>query len=367
MNLKVGLVAGCPYPVPQGSQIFIKENALALKRLGNEIHLIVYGYGTGATNEDIYIHRAPNPLSYHRTSSGPSIKKVFLDLMMIKTLKDVCKTHDIQVIFAHNYEGLLISLISGFRPIIYHAHNAMSDELPYYFNRFPNSLRTIGDILDKTLPKKADFIVVPHEKLAAHLILRGCKKSKVKVIPPPIDVSEFAVSKVNKDKIPPIIYTGNLDKYQNIKLLLKAFHRVKNEIKESRLIIGTHEEVKIDGVETIPVKNIDSLKRLLADDSIIAIPRVSWSGYPIKILNAMACAKPIVCCKGSAYGIKNGVNGLIVENDDEKEFAKALITLLREPELREKLGKEARSTVEKVNNPQTIGEQLQSLALLCVN
>lgn len=366
MSLRLALVAGCPYPVPQGSQVFIKENALALRKMGNDVHLIVYGYGTGPTNEDINIHRTPNLVNYRNTASGPSIKKAILDLIMTKTVREVCRTYQIQVLFAHNYEGLLIALLSGFRPIIYHAHNAMSDELPYYFNRFTNTIRSLGKILDKTLPQKADYVVVPHEKLAAHLILRGCKKSKVRVIPPPIDVSNFPISKINREKVPPILYTGNLDKYQNLDLLFRAFKKVKKEIKEARLIIGTYHEIQIEDAEVVSVKNFDSLRKLLSEDSIMAIPRISWSGYPVKMLNAMASGKPIVCCKGSAYGITSGENGIIVPNNDENEFAKALITLIKEPELREKLGKKARETVEKVHNPQIVGEQLDSLAHFCI-
>lgn len=371
MSLRVGLVAGCPYPVPQGSQVFIKENALALKRTGNEVHLIVYGYGTGLPDDNIYIHRSPNPVNYQRTSSGPSFKKVILDLTMIRTLRNVCNKYNIQVLFAHNYEGLLVSILSGFRPIIYHAHNVMSDELPYYFSKYHNFIRYLGKFLDETLPKKADYLVVPHEKLAGYLILRGCKKSKVKIIPPPIDVSEFAISKIDSGKTPPILYTGNLDKYQNIELLINAFHKVKREVKDARLIIATHEkvkeEIKIEGVEITLLNDFDSLKKILAEDSVVAIPRVSWSGYPIKILNAMASGKAIVCCKGSAYGIKNGETGIVVEDNCEEKFAEALIKLLKEPDLREKLGKKARETIEKVNHPQKIGEQLQSLALSCIS
>ncbi len=366
ITMKIGFVAGCPYPVPQGSQAFIRENALTLKKRGHEIHLIVYGHGVGQITDDFIIHRSPNLPGVQKISAGPSLKKICLDLLMVKTLKDVCKKHQLQVLFAHNYEGLLISLLAGIRPIIYHAHNVMSDELPYYFNSKGNFFGVLGNFLDTNFPKRANYIIVPHERLAGNLILKGCKKEKIRVIPPPIDIDYFPVSKIKKEALPSILYTGNLDKYQNIEFLFKVVKRVRETIPETRFVIGTFEKINIPDAEVIHIGTFDSLKKLLEEDSIMAIPRTSWSGYPIKLLNGMASAKPVVCCEGSAYGIKHGFNGLIVANNDEDSFANSLVTLMTNPRLREELGKNARETIEKYNNPEIIGKALEDLALKCI-
>ncbi|MGC8737354.1 MAG: glycosyltransferase family 4 protein [Candidatus Hydrogenedens sp.] len=366
MSLKIAFVAGCPYPVPQGSQAFIRENALALQKRGHDIHLIVYGYGTNHSTDNFQIHRCPNILGENRTSAGPSIKKIWLDLLMVKTVQKVCHEQKIQVLFAHNYEGLIIALLSGFRPVIYHAHNAMSDELPYYFNRGKNFFALLGKYIDMKFPQKANYIITPHERLGANLLLKGIKKEKLCIIPPPVDSISFPVSQIQKDILPPILYTGNLDQYQNLDFLFHVIDRVRKEIPETRLIIGTFEKQKIQGAELVHIGTFDSLKKLLKEDSIMAIPRVSWSGYPIKLLNAMASGKPIVCCESSAYGIQNGFNGIVVPDNDIESFAQSLITLMKTPSLREELGKNARNTIQVKHNPEIIGKTLEDLCLLCI-
>ncbi len=363
MSLRIALVAGCPYPVPQGSQAFIRENALALQKRGHDVHLIVYGYGTSPSLDSFHIHRCPNIPGENKTSAGPSIKKIWLDLLMVKTVKKVCREQNIQIVFAHNYEGLIISVLSGFRPIIYHAHNAMSDELPYYFQKGKMLFHLLGKYIDKKFPQKADYIIAPHERLGAHLLLKGIKKDKLQVIPPPIDLTFFPVSQIKKDTIPPILYTGNLDKYQNLDFLFRVVEQVRKEIPETRFIIGTFEKQEIEGAETVHIGTFDSLKKLLEEDSIMAVPRTSWSGYPIKLLNAMASGKPVVCCEGSAYGIKNGFNGMVVPNNDEEGFTNCLITLMKNPSLREELGKHARETIQTKHNPEIIGKALEDLCL----
>ncbi len=366
MSLKIAFVAGCPYPVPQGSQAFIRENALALRQRGHEIHLIVYGYGTNHSTDNFQIHRGPNIPGENRTSAGPSIKKIWLDLLMVKTVQRVCRERNIQILFAHNYEGLIIALMSGIRPVIYHAHNAMSDELPYYFDRGKDFFHLLGRYMDRKFPQKADYIVTPHERLGANLLLKGIKKEKLRIIPPPIDSASFPISQVKKDTLPPILYTGNLDPYQNLDFLFQVIERVRKEIPKTRLIIGTFEKQKIQGAEVVHIGTFDSLKKLLEEDSIMAIPRVSWSGYPIKLLNAMASGKPIVCCESSAYGIKNGFNGMVVPDNDLENFAQSLITLIRTPSLREELGKNARDTIQTQHNPEIVGKALEDLCFLCI-
>ncbi len=366
MSLKIALVAGCPYPVPQGSQAFIRENALALQKRGHDVHLIVYGYGVSPSVDNFKIHRCPNIPGENRTSAGPSLKKIWLDLLMVKTVKRVCREQSIQVLFAHNYEGLIIALLSGFRPIIYHAHNAMSDELPYYFNRGKNFFYLLGNYIDKKFPTKADCIITPHERLGANLILKGIKKEKLCIIPPPVDSASFPISQIKKDVIPPILYTGNLDKYQNLDFLFRVIEQVRKYIPEARLIIGTFEKKEIQGAEVVHIGTFDSLKKLLEEDSIMAIPRVSWSGYPIKILNAMASSKPVVCCEGISYGIRNGFNGIVVPNNDEEAFTQALITLMKTPSLREEIGKNARETIRTKHNPEIIGKALEDLCFSCI-
>jgi len=60
---------------------------------------------------------------------------------------------------------------------------------------------------------------------------------------------------------------------------------------------------------------------------------------------AMACAKPIVSTNNPL--IEDGVTGFVVPSDNILEFANAIITLIRNPELRKKMGRKARQVSEE--------------------
>ena len=358
--LRIACVGACPYPVPQGSQVFLRSNALALQQRGHHVCLVVYGYGEGKDRSGLPVYRCRRIPGDGKTQAGPSLAKPFLDLALVFTLRKVIQQEKIDVVIAHNYEGLLVALLAGKRPIIYHAHNAMTDELPYYF-RFKGLAAQLGRWLDHTFPKQADRIVVPHARLAGHLIVRGCAREKVVVIPPPVDGSEFSPGEVSKD-LPPVLYTGNLDAYQNLELLQAAMALVRKKYPEAVLKIATAESGTVAQAEMVNTKGFDALQRVLAEDAVLAVPRVSWSGYPIKLMNAMAAGKAIVACKSAAYPLSDGDTGLIVADNDARAFADALLQLMENAKLRQRLGQAARAQVETEYHPDTVGAALEGVA-----
>ena len=109
--------------------------------------------------------------------------------------------------------------------------------------------------------------------------------------------------------------------------------------------------------------DFDALRPLLAEDSVFAVPRVSWSGYPIKLLNAMAAGKAIVACESAAYPLLDRVSGLIVPDNDAAAFAEALHELVTNPKLRAELGRNARETILAEHRPDLVAEQIETLDL----
>ncbi|MCH8204713.1 MAG: glycosyltransferase family 4 protein [Candidatus Hydrogenedentes bacterium] len=361
--LKVAVVGACPYPVPQGSQIYLRNTALAIETAGHEAHLVVYGHGLGEDSSGLNIHRGAKFPGARKTAAGPSFAKPILDVALVHTLRRVVSREEIDIVDAHNYEGLLVALAARKRPILYHAHNAMADELPYYFSN-PDYAATLGAWLDKTFPKRADHIVAPHETLKEYLVTMGCSKDRISVIPPWIEVQDFeAAAPERKDAA--VLYTGNLDDYQNVELLFPVMERVEAEVPGTQLVIATSSDRIIEEARMVHSQDFAAIRRELARDVIFACPRTSWSGYPIKLLNAMASGLAIVCCESSAHPITHQYNGLIVPDNDVEAFAASILRLMKDPYLRRNLGANARKTVEEKHVRRVAAKALgEVLALL---
>lgn len=360
MKLRIAMVGACPYPVPQGSQVLLRNTALALASRGHDVELVVYSHGIGEDNSGLTVHRCGGAPSWfpgaRKTDAGPSFAKSILDIMLAKTLSRVVNERDIDVVCAHNYEALAVALMCRRRPIVYFAHNAMVDELPHFI---PGS-RRLGRLMDRTLPRRTDRVIAPHSALATYLIACGCPMGRVVCVPPCIEVERFERG-IIRDCIPPVVYTGNLDRYQNLDLLMEAMKVVRERIPEARLVVATARETTIVGAEVVLTPDFDSLKRVLSEDCVVACPRVSWSGYPMKLLNIMASGRAAVACQSAAYPIDHEGNGLIVADNDVKGFAGALARLMEDPATRARLGREARAKAASCFSLDAVGKELEQV------
>lgn len=354
--LRVAMAGACPFPVPQGSQAHLADTARAVQALGHAVTLAVYGYGLGDVPVDLTVARAWSPSRRGRTRAGPGLLKPVHDLALTRLLRTM---PPVDLMHAHNYEALLCAVAAGRRPIVYQAHNALADELPYYFGGAAWA-RRLGAWLDRTFPRRAEAIIVPHARLGAYLEACGCESARIAVIPPALDAALFAPA-AHTDATPPVLYTGNLDAYQNLPLLRDAMARVRNTLPETRWIMATADRGGFPEAETLPVHDAAGLRAVLARPAILAFPRVSWSGYPIKLLNAMAAAQPIVACASAAPGLTHDETALLVPDDDPEAFAEALLRLLRDPDLRRKLGQAARERLVERHAPGSIARAIEGV------
>ena len=352
--LNVAVVGACPFPVPQGSQVFLGDCASMIRDAGHATHLVVYGYGTGPDPQGVKVHRAWNPPWASRTVAGPSWAKPLQDAALGRRLRDVVRREQIDIVDAHNYEALMVAVLAGTRPNVYHAHNAMADELPHFVGGRAGA--ALGGWLDRTWPRRADWVIAPHARLRDYLIECGCAAERVAVIPPPVDAGLFRPVEERVAQ-PPALYAGNCDAYQNLGMLDAAMERVRREIPSAELRIATAAgRIPIAGT-VVPTPDAASLRAVLREDAVFVCPRVSWSGYPIKLLNAMAAGQAIVCCAGSAHPLTDEHNGLVVPDNDTAAFAQAALRLLGDTELRCRLGENARRTVERSHARGDIGRR----------
>lgn len=355
----VAMVASGPFPSPRGSQVLVRDLARALARLGHEVHVVAYSSADAAGDQipGVRIHRTPRLLGGGR-SFGPRPWRLALNLALLRTLHRVVRRHAIDIIHAHNYEapllGYLVRGVCGV-PVVYHGHNVMGDELRRYFAR-PSARRLagyFGRVLDRTVPRRADYVVALSEAMADHLRANGVAAERLQVIPPGITWPEATEAGAPGDRFAGarvIAYCGNLDPYQEIPTLLRAMPEVLREEPEALLVIASHvadaglrasiERLRLGGRVRLEVcDGFEPVRRLLARADVVVCPRTSWSGFPIKLLNYMAAGRPIVAAAGAARALGDGPM-VVVPDGDEAALAGAIVATLRDPAASARLGRE---------------------------
>jgi glycosyltransferase involved in cell wall biosynthesis len=77
---------------------------------------------------------------------------------------------------------------------------------------------------------------------------------------------------------------------------------------------------------------------------ICVLPVRTGGGVPRALLEAAACARPLVVTDvpGCRHFVRDGIEGLVVRREDPAALAAALDLLARDPEMRQRMGEAAR-------------------------
>jgi glycosyltransferase involved in cell wall biosynthesis len=173
--VKIAMVGACPFPCPRGTPIRILRLAEALAGRGHEVHVVTYHLAVGEAPPCLHVHRIPRIATYRRLAPGPSYQMLLvLDPLLTAKLRAVIRRHDIDVIHAHHYEGLVTGAIargSARLPLIYDAHTLLGPELSTYALGLPAWLvGRFGRGLDRVLPRLADRSIAVSEAIARSLV-----------------------------------------------------------------------------------------------------------------------------------------------------------------------------------------------------
>jgi glycosyltransferase involved in cell wall biosynthesis len=146
-----------------------------------------------------------------------------------------------------------------------------------------------------------------------------------------------------------IIGVGRLERQKRFDILLKAFELTIKEVNSARLIIlgqGNLEKelkklavnLKIDSQVYFGGFQANSYAWL--SKAALFVLSSDYEGFPMSILEAMACGIPVIssdCLTGPNEIIVNGENGILVPPDDVGALAKKMLILMKDPLLRNKL------------------------------
>ena len=122
--------------------------------------------------------------------------------------------------------------------------------------------------------------------------------------------------------------------------LVDEDHPLHDARKMARAL-GIEDRLTITGrVET------DTLVRLYRRASIVAVPSL-YEGFGLPATEAMACGTPVVASAAGALPevMETGGGGILVPPADPDALAKAIATLLEQPEARARLGAQARPRI----------------------
>lgn len=336
-------------------RVMIELSKQFLAKPGTEVHLVLLGkskkfyqipFGITLTepnfsfNDGSWLVHALRTLKYFRKT--------------IKTFKP-----DVILSFGEIWNNFVLLSLIGLK-------------IPIFVSDRCNPQKSIGllhDTLRRVLYKRAAGVIAQTEK--AKQIFDDMKLNPViKVIGNP--VRNMYNPGIKKEKI--VLSVGRLIKSKNFDRLIEVFYSI-NDPEWQLIIIGgdvkggnnrgmLREKVSgLNGTDRIKLLGqISNVEEYYNKASIFAFMSVS-EGFPNVVGEAMSVGLAVVaydCVAGPSDMIEDGINGYLINEDDEVVFSEKLKELMKNEELRDKFGSKARESILKYSAP-SIGEKFYNL------
>jgi len=367
----IAMIAPCPFPANYGTPGAIREMCQTLSERGHQVHVITYPFGEDLPVGAAKLWRPWYWSKSNRLHAGPSCKKILLDLFLLIKVLRVIRSEKIDLIHGHNYEGALIGYVAKLftgKPLVYNAVNLMADELPTYgFIRPAFLAGPISRFLDRIVTKIPDYFITVTNELREALKKGGAPADRITFIACGVKTAMFDNSdatalraRYDIGQRPVVMYAGINSPFQRIDHLLRAFSLTLQAEPNALLMVvsplkhdpdlpanrALGESLGIgQSVKWIEGQTLAELPDYLAMATVTAISRPEVPGHPIKLLNYMAAAKPIVCFEGAAKGVRHMKEALVVPDHDWQALGNGIVSLMRNPELAARLGKRAKEMV----------------------
>ena len=363
--MKIALVCPASLPATQfGGIVFLAVDlAREFGELGHDVTIYTtdldFSNGSNKFNKKLPRLEKIGKYRINRTHVWFSFKLFFVNSSMSKQIeKD--KPDVIHTIGLRSYQSIVAWRTSKKLkiPLIISDQGGLTTHP--FFNESGLLLKILYRVQNyfiKKIIKHATTISVANEYEKA-IFLDLDKKSKVQIIRNGVNL-ETLVSKVNfkeKYKINSkfILFVGRFSKSKGIENLINALNIIKNEkiISDVRLVImGVNfgfEQKMEELVERFDLsEKIMIIKNPPREDVISAygeseflILPSQWELSPLVPLESFAFKKPVISTRshGIPFTVKDDKTGILVEPENSEELSKAIIKLLQDDNLRERLG-----------------------------
>lgn len=246
-SLRVLMVAPQPFFRPRGTPVSVLHRIRGLQALGHRVDLHTYPFGTDPELPDLRIHRSRRPPFVRDVGIGPSVAKALLDLPLFAAVRRAAASDRYNLIHTHEEAGFLGAVLSrryGL-PHVYDMHSSLPQQF-WNFGRF--NWRIVVGLFRRlegfALAHSVGVITVyPH--LRDQVETRGFRGPLALLEntldfqrpEPRSDRTARMRTRLGLEGAPVAVYTGTLETYQGLDLLVAAARFLKRTRPEVRIVV----------------------------------------------------------------------------------------------------------------------------------
>ena len=219
-------------------------------------------------------------------------------------------------------------------------------------------------VMDERLVRKFDrFVVLTEEDREMWGEMPG-----IRVIP---NAANFIADKHSDCSAKRVIAVGRLDYQKSFDRLILVWEKVHQQMPDWRLDIfgqGEWQEMLQGMIDERGLQDCVKLNGSTKDigkeyaESSMLVMSSHYEGFPMVMIEAMACGLPAVCFDfkcGPRDIIQPEENGMIVPDGDIDGLAEAMIRLMKDEELRKRMGENAKKVVETYSEEKVMSKWIK--------
>jgi glycosyltransferase involved in cell wall biosynthesis len=239
----------------------------------------------------------------------------------------------------------------------------------------------------KFVIRQATKVIVANE-YEKQIFTKFCNESKITIVRNGIDLDDLHVSSDNfktkyNIKTNFILFVGRFNKVKGIDILLQAASSIKHILQESKtqlVVMGVDfgfesemyriiKDMKLDDVIKV-IKNpprVDVISAY-AECEFLVLPS-RWELSPLTPLEGFAFKKTVISTNthGTPFTITNGENGVLVESENFRSLASAIVDLLSNRKKCTEYGLAGYRLVQQTCNAKTMAENTLNIYKQVIN
>jgi len=362
-----------------GMNVYVHQLTRTLGKLGVRVDVFT-------RSQDEHVPHVLHDLGYHNRvvhiPAGPEVPLPKAELeryipKFVQGIKSFAESKNIHYDLIHSHywmSGLAAIELSQTWNIpflhMFHTLVLMKNRIAQTPQEMEGEYRILGE---KKVISKANRIIAATLAEKSQLeFLYKAPSSKISVIPPGVDTRHFYPIPKDEAKevvgVPEdshtILFVGRIEPLKGIDKLIQAISIIQNngELRccpHNLVIIGGEPNAKSeemnaemarlqDMVEDLGIENFviflgkqdqQLLPYYYSASEIVVMPS-HYESFGMVALEAMACGTPVVASQvgGLAFLVRDGETGFVVPGNDVQMLAKRIVELIKDKDLRNKLG-----------------------------
>lgn len=287
-------------------------------------------------------------VSFDEIEHSMSFKRLLGAVKRMFSIRSYIKSLDLDVLIGMSFSMTWYAVFATFFTKTKSVGTERNNPYKYKSTKFNTILRKVfyklcnGYIFQT---KKSAFFFTDKLRATDSVIPNAIFNEKIYELSPPD----------SREKI--ICAVGRLTVQKRFDLLIDAFSQIKDKIPEYNLIIFGEGELrenlekqikslKLQERIFLPGKNPDAVR--IVNKSSVFVLSSDLEGMPNALMEAMAMGVPCIstrCDMGPEELINNNENGILTKVGDSSEIAKAILTIINNPDFSEKLSNNARKLI----------------------